>query len=240
MRKLQIFAIALLFAFASVFPVGTPAQASECPSAFFMGLHGLDEDHTSDTVKAVWEAFSTRYGQTEEVVEVKHDVLTTREFLEAFGTLQNPIGAGVQVLDDEVSLAMATCSRAKIVLFGFSEGAWIVDAWLLQQDVNTLSYVAAVGVLGDPQYLRDDCCVGIARRLVGLPYPPKVPDRFWGNCANGDPICGGGYKDDPQRQFDDAWKLTSDCTPHCKVYEPAATQPMGEALADQTVRYPTP
>jgi hypothetical protein len=249
MRKLRILVLSLLLTSVLVVPIASPAQAA-CPSVFFMGVHGLLETEDSETVADVAKSFSSRLssGQTVvEVVKVQHDFMDPIAFLQKLveGGDQSPIYRGVQSLDDQVSHAIATCSTAKIVLFGFSQGAWIVDRWLLEQDSITLSYVAAAGVLGDPMYKLDGCCVGIARRAsdaahINFPYPPAIPDRFWGNCAGGDPICGGGYANDPVRQANDAVKLASDCTPHCKVYKPGATEPMGEALADQTSRYPTP
>jgi hypothetical protein len=249
MRKLQTLASLILLTSLLVLRIESPAQAAPapCPSgAFFVGLHGLEEGQLSEIVHAVGDAFSSQLpnGQTVLKISVDHPVLHVDEFLQKLFGFGEPISQGVQLLDQDVSQAIARCPHTKIALFGFSEGAWILDAWLLQQDSTTLNHVAAAGVLGDPQYTLDNgCCIGIARRLVALPYPPAIPDRFWGNCANGDPICGGGYGPglvDGTRQTADAWKLKDNCAPHCLAYPSAATRPLGEALGKQTAEYPAP
>jgi hypothetical protein len=226
-------------------PAHAAPTADRCETTF-IGAHGLYEDAPGKTVQATWGEFASRTeshpGQPGPVAQfLNHPKLDAFSFVRDVIKLghRNPINFGVDLLNEAVQHAEETCSPSRVVLMGYSEGAWIVDAWLARASAEQKAHVVAVGVLGDPQWQRAEY-EGIARRhRFGLNPWPNVPDRFWGGCAGNDPICGEGYGKghaEQNRQDQDAERLTpKNCAAHCS-YVRGGTTWLADALADRAAQ----
>ncbi|MDA3627365.1 cutinase family protein [Saccharopolyspora sp. WRP15-2] len=218
-------------------PVVPAARAAECPFTF-IGLHGLNEDSSSPTIQTVWTQFNSlaeKRGLQSRAVFLNHPKLTFSEFFSQIVDQQNrdPISRATGDLKDAATNAANRCHPARLVLVGYSEGAWIIDQWIQNADSTQLSQIAAVLVLGDPQWDNGDHGQGLARRAnLGInPYIPSKPlgDRFTSLCLPRDPVCGEGYGNDVVGQFRDARNLQTACGIHCS-YTKNAIQSVVQTL----------
>lgn len=210
------------------FYVGSqPPQATKCPLTF-IGLHGISEgpDKRSKAVtpsKAVidvWTRFSKLAKDRgvslyEDPDHLEFPKLEPHEFVVAQGKVVDPlrilgvnvpsaINEGVAYLEEAAKRAQSHCAPARLVIVGYSEGAWIARQWL---EDTTWSKDAIVGIMtiADPQW-DDGQYKGLAQIDKGLalkisphkaiqPYRPANPLgwRFGAVCNEADAICGRGY-----------------------------------------------
>jgi hypothetical protein len=107
---------------------------------------------------------------------------------------------GVENLESVIRSVLGKCADPKIVLAGYSMGAWVIDEWL-HYHREYWPHIRGVVLYGDPQWYRKDgdfVYVGLARQLstkdVG-PYPPDQDYPAWKSyCLIGDAVCGEGYE----------------------------------------------
>lgn len=210
----------------------------------FIGLHGLNEGTESRTVHDVWDRFMADMdgrGVPHAAVFLNHETLSSTQFVTQLATGNFPISAARRLLDQTVGHVIEECATEKIVLLGYSEGAWIANAWVRAADAGVVDSVAGIVFLGDPQWLRGNE-YGIARRF-GLvfaalelnPYiPPHLADRTWSYCVQDDPICGIGFEgahsvDEQRNAALQAERTLPRCGPHCD-YVPSLTTRAAENL----------
>jgi hypothetical protein len=221
------------------------ALAQPCGPTF-IGLHGLNEGPESPTIQRTWESFAKRTSVPASEIFVNHDRLTASEFVALLfrpRVAARPINAGVELLTEAVKQAGSNCYPSRIVLAGYSQGAWIVDQWLRSATQAQLDQVVGVAVLGDPQWDNGPKGQGLAQRSLVFrirPYiPPKpVGDRFVTVCAVGDPICGEGYGPshaESNRQHRDALALDKNIGAHGSYISGGVTDQAGAYLASLTL-----
>jgi hypothetical protein len=120
-------------------------------------------------------------------------------------TLEGAVKDGETNLQNVLTSYTLGCrtSQDKIVLVGYSMGAWVINKWLMDHR-SEWSMVKGVLLYGDPCW-SSGSDVGLARAF-GAPgcmsaksYPApvagnafRIPVRSW--CAGGDGVCGGGFK----------------------------------------------
>ncbi|MGW1680578.1 cutinase family protein [Saccharopolyspora sp. NPDC002376] len=210
--------------------VAPAAQAAGCPFTF-IGLHGLNEDSSSSTIQTAWTQFNSlaeKKGLKSTAVFLKHPKLTFPEFFSQIidARSRDPISRATDDLNNAAIAAANACRPARLVLVGYSEGAWIIDQWIHNNAESAqVSQISAVLVLGDPQWNNGDRGQGLAQRVnMGInPYIPPKPlgDRFTSLCLPRDPVCGEGYGNDIVSQFRDARNLQKSCGIHCSYTKKA-------------------
>ncbi|MDN3021587.1 cutinase family protein [Streptomyces sp. S.PB5] len=217
-------------------------------------MHGLNEDHTSPMVHSVWEHYLDamhKRGQSANAIFLAHPKRTGVDFwdwLHGKPVDENPVEQGIEALDDMVDHTNKLCSPARLVLVGYSAGAWSVDVWLRNASPALKSQVVGVVLLGDPQWYDEKYGNRGLAHLFGFgfdpkkdPYiPPEWMSRIQSWCVSGDPVCGTGYgtsASEAARQAADAATMlvTRKCTTHC-AYIPEATRHGGRFLADLSTR----
>lgn len=226
------------------------APAAPCPIAF-IGMHGLNETHyTSKTIHSVWDEYwrklpaSTRL---RDPVFLGYPQRSGREFYDRFrhGTpaADDPVEEAFGYLTKQANSTVRQCRPARLVLVGYSAGAWSIDKWLrARPDLH--SQVLGVALFGDPQWDHGDQAQGLARRYgqaVSSPYVPEsLSSRFQSWCASGDAVCGEGFgpgRHGFARQNSAAIRMliTGKCAEHCS-YPDGATRRAAEFLARLSTR----
>lgn len=209
----------------------------KCPLVF-IGLHGLNEDSGSLVVRDTWDRFDrlvkTKGIPVDDAVFLTYKKLTFPEFYQSLDQKDfGQIGEGIAELNKAAINAANKCHPARLVLVGYSEGAWILDSWIHNAEPAQVKQIAGIVVYGDPQW-GGSSGQGAARRLgMGLdPYIPPTPlgARFTTFCHPTDPVCGEGYGINLSKQIDDGKALQVLCVSHCE-YKPDFTKQGAEALA---------
>ena len=145
---------------------------------------------------------------------------------------------GVEQLDKEIVSIRNRCVDPKIVLTGYSLGAWAIDYSLIHRREHW-PYIRGIVLYGDPQFYDKDLdFAGLARMWPMEPLNPAPPyeeiaDRWLTLCLDKDPVCGRGYPGG-NGQLDDA--KTCDANPSCehkKYVEKHKTMEGGEFLASK-------
>jgi Cutinase len=101
----------------------------------------------------------------------------------------------------------STCPGSRISLFGYSEGAWIVNVWELKHPAEA-GHIYSAALIGDPCYVDAIGNKGPARLFTGDCGP--ADDYIVGetniqptnsDCLLLDPVCGAGYLGTPAAQL---------------------------------------
>ena len=118
-------------------------------------------------------------------------------------TLWNNLMAGVNALQAKVKEIESACSDHRwISLFGYSEGAWVINVWLMDHQ-NEASVIRNVVLLGDPCYNDGTGALGLAAiaakvvpGICSSSYPPAINPQAQVDvdCRTNDPVCGLGYE----------------------------------------------
>ncbi|MFE9967509.1 cutinase family protein [Streptomyces sp. NPDC005525] len=226
----------------------TPSQAAsyrpaaDCPLTF-IGAHGLNEDWKSTTISNTWKSFNpARRGDAPHSLhypKMKVSQFFNSEVVGAQAVSATTVGAGF--LNKEISAVRASCSSARFVLAGYSEGAWVIDRYLRQKhDYELRDVVAAVVLYGDPQQDNGSEGKGIAQRYghgVSSPYiPSELSDRVKTFCNDRDPICGKGYANrSATEQMHAAISCTNASCPHFSYATNGDTEKGGSFLASKAI-----
>ncbi|MGW4544095.1 cutinase family protein [Streptomyces chartreusis] len=117
------------------------------------------------------------------------------------GLFDSSNAEGVSEIGRDVAEALQSCADTKFVLAGYSQGAWVIDAFLRSAHPRVRNQIAGVALYGDPQWDHGKKGRGIARELsgyvrslrVGGEYP-GFGDRIQSWCSVRDPVCGEGYR----------------------------------------------
>jgi hypothetical protein len=261
MRKLaSVPVVVLLMVLLSAGPGGAAPMAEnldQCPSVYFIGLHGLGQGPAEDAPDRPWSAEMITTGEAFNAA--KPEGVTIE-----FGLIQYPVAddiynspgvvdTGVQRLDAAIRNINSRCPDQYFVLAGYSMGAWVIYKWRLQ--TAYLDQVLGIMLYGDPQYHReygrDSHGNVLAKQGVGrlavplsgfalpLPYEPKdlVAEQRWASrCLSDDPICGEGekYADNGAshtQQVIDAESCQRNPCPHHQYVASGWTEEGGQMLA---------
>lgn len=99
----------------------------------------------------------------------------------------------------QIELAVKACPNQRLVLAGYSQGAWVLGDVLGRLSLQAQQRIAAVALFGDPLFVRSPpTTVGGAPSRVGVlatqaPRTPYIPARFGAltrsYCRIHDPVC---------------------------------------------------
>ncbi len=188
------------------------AASTDCQAWYVLGLHGLGEGpEPSGGTKESQElaAFASdlladgpTYGYAvEQPVPYPTISVSWQDAAGVFnqGPLWQNVQQGVADLQAAVNYYTSTCPGSLISLFGYSEGAWIINVWE-QQHPDEASQIYSAGLIGDPCYADAAGDAGLARLFTGS--CGSAADYIVGesniqptnsDCINGDPVCGVPY-----------------------------------------------
>jgi len=167
------FVVALLLPLGlAAMPPSAQAAAPSCPKVLFLGLHGVNDGGVAlpraaqwgSTIDAVWQTFSSRatgvvtgrpivYKRT--VVDISITNLWLASQLAAI-TPDTDYAAGL--LKDALLDNRLRCGGTKVVLAGYSQGAWAIDKALRGTYAAgalgqlAVSNVKGAFLMGDPAY----------------------------------------------------------------------------------------
>jgi Cutinase len=194
-------------------PTGVyPFQSGPCQNWYVLGLHGVGqgpEPSGGAAESPELSAFASDlvtdapiYGHAAELDVPYPTISVSWQFAGGVfnqGPLWTNVQAGVTALQNEVKTLTSACPASLISLFGYSEGAWIIDVWELQNPAEAARIYSA-GLIGDPCYANSAGDGGLARLFTGTCGP--VDDYMVGetniqptnsDCLAYDPVCGRGY-----------------------------------------------
>jgi Cutinase len=183
-----------------------------CQGWYVLGLHGVGEGpghkgdkNVSPELKAFAKALKAdgpAYGYATEVKVLYPTIsVSWQDAAGVFnqGPLWNNVQRGVAHLQAMVNHYTSTCPGSRISLFGYSEGAWIINVWE-QQYPDEAGNIYSAGLIGDPCYADTQGDAGLARLFTGS--CGSAADYIVGesniqptnsDCINGDPVCGVPY-----------------------------------------------
>ncbi|MGW0809817.1 cutinase family protein [Nonomuraea sp. NPDC002799] len=177
--------------------------------------YGFDSKSVLDTLSRVRKLASDHRRPAVETVMLRYPTTTPQSLFSGRGGPLQPmrkmaaaVKVGVTRLEDEIEKWQRYCSTTKFGLVGYSEGAWVIDAYLSQRAdedgwKTVYDLVRGVQVYGDPQW-PDKYAVGPGQafflakgypefRLSASPYEQDVLP-FQSFCLKGDVICDRGRK----------------------------------------------
>jgi Cutinase len=199
-------------------------SAFACPTVQFLGVRGSGEG-SSGFGKTVGPVLATVNRQLSYVnvgnwsEPSSYPAIPVNPLKPTFNSdYIKSVDDGVAGLHSEVARFLSSCSHTPLLLAGYSQGAEVVDDWLLT-DNNGGSNVIGVALLGDPRFNTNNSeDVGTNRSVNGIaplqfadwdtfPYttglfsPPspfgtwvRYPNSYKSSlrsfCVSGDPICG--------------------------------------------------
>jgi len=216
--------------FSRTFTLTSPPP--KCPTAFLLGIHGMNEG-PSDTKPAVsatiaetftaFDSDTTKLGNNAvKQVALPYKTITIGNFLAPNDGTVN----GLKTVDDtantllnDVKASHKQCPSTRILLAGYSMGAWIINDMLTKMLAKPGDWAGIKGIelYGDPCYISGSY-KGLVRETYPdlnhcmldswYPYPEPanfVPFKAQSQCYYHDPICGRGFTGknlfDKQRLF---------------------------------------
>jgi len=185
-----------------------PFASSTCDSSpVFFGLHGMGEGPSSTirTISPELESFDKDQNAISGAV-LNHPVSYPTVDAQKWRSLLRTGSAllqGENNLQREIRSYTKGCSAAKdkIALVGYSMGAWVVNAWIMDHP-KEWDMIRAVVLYGDPCYRGDDLNEGLARLFAygigcmpssDYPYPAArahVPFQVKTYSLAHDPVSG--------------------------------------------------
>jgi cutinase len=194
---------------------------SSCPTALLLGLHGMNEGPSDKMPKVsatLAETFAAFRSDTIKRGDkgVKTDALSYKTVtIEDFSTLngvddvdRTVNGTAISLLTD-LQAFTKQCPSMRILLAGYSMGAWIINDLLTQMLAAGHGWpnIKAIQLYGDPCWYsngKSGSHKGLAREALPdtcvskstYPYPAassKLPFKVRTSCNDRDPICGEGF-----------------------------------------------
>lgn len=194
------------------FQSGPSPSPGNCQNWYVLGLHGLNEGPEPSggaTESPELSAFAHDlvtdapiYGHAVELDVPYHTISASwQDAAGVFnqGPLSKNVQTGVADLQTAVRNLTSTCPGSLISLFGYSEGAWIINLWEQQYPAEAGNIYSA-GLIGDPCYADIPGDYGLARLFTGTCGP--AADYIVGetniqptnsDCLTSDPVCGVPY-----------------------------------------------
>jgi hypothetical protein len=172
---------------------------STCADLLFIGVRGSGESGSAD--HALGSTLSDLYNR----LKTHHPELTTGAYglpYAARTTSGNTVGDAADRLGSTVRQRERQCPHERLVLAGFSLGAWILGDALQRSGTPAADpTVVAAAVLGDPRFNPADSATAASsfdRRHHSdrprPPYPRQLASKIRSICRSRDAICQG---DDP-------------------------------------------
>lgn len=187
-------------------------SSTDCQNWYVLGLHGLGqgpqpgggtkESPQLTAFAADLSADGPTYGYAvEQDVPYPTVSVSWQDAAGVFnqGPLWQNVQQGVADLQSAVTNLTSTCPGSLISLFGYSEGAWIINVWEQQYPAEA-AHIYSAGLIGDPCYADIPGDAGLARLFTGS--CGSAADYIVGetniqptnsDCLPYDPVCGAPY-----------------------------------------------
>jgi len=194
---------------------------SNCPTALLLGLHGMNEGpsdkmpEVSATLAETFAAFQSdttkRGDKGVKTNALPYKTVTIKDFytLNGVDNVDRTVdGTAISLLTD-LQAFNKKCPSMRILLVGYSMGAWIINDMLTQMLAvgHGWSNIKAIQLYGDPCWYsnsKSGSYKGLAREALPdtcvsqstYPYPAasqKLPFKVHSACNGQDPICGSGF-----------------------------------------------
>jgi len=183
-----------------------------CPAGIFVGVRGSGEPYDAAsfgmgaTIKSVYDAANATIPGGLVPSGAIYDAIPALPLLGFVTNVDASVELGREFLRGYVAKQVATCPNMRIAIAGFSQGAMVASSFLQTADAATLSHIAAVALIGDPQFDGhassadgdyDPRLNGVMVSLAGYPrrtFPAALTGRVISICTAGDVICGYSTK----------------------------------------------
>jgi hypothetical protein len=186
----------------------SPSPGTSCQNWYVLGLHGINEGpdakHSKDLTAFAnaLKADGPIYGHAQfENVPYPKILVSFQNPKAMIKKLAQNVQDGVNDLQAKVNQYTSTCPGSLISLFGYSEGAWIINVWEQQHSAQA-GHIYSAGLIGDPCYgdllgnaglarlFTNSCGFSPAAYILGeTNITPTNSD-----CLTGDPVCGVPYQ----------------------------------------------
>jgi Cutinase len=181
-----------------------------CVDAYFIGVHGVQQDAGSPEIEETWRAFAANVppGKTALYNSLPYHAPDFKSWADPANLFGPSEAEGVRYLDltikpENNGILKILCPMQSIVLVGYSLGAWVVNDWL-SKNPGLWPNIRAVVLYGAPLWRRSGQGYSYAGLAAGLltpnPYgnnPPGpgigISDRWQSWCIQNDPVCGEGW-----------------------------------------------
>ncbi|WP_079087234.1 cutinase family protein [Streptomyces scabiei] len=225
--RLVIFSLSALLVCGVVTPQAAVEAADsarsaqgECRDIYFFGGHGLGEGGVADWGEAVQDVFDNYLlgvqGADPDIAVGSEAIKYPRSEFPEFGPKEilrewlaverGEVVEGATALNKQLSERIKNCPDERIVLTGYSLGAWVIHEYLEDAPKVALDKILGVALLGDPQYTSTGIIPKVFPRYAITPYfPREIKSRAASWClsyylpvakrAVSDPICDFSYAD---------------------------------------------
>ena len=198
-----ILGVAVAMAWALSTPVDTPhaAAAGPCPDVEVVSARGTDEPAGPGSIGQAFIGSLTSKlpGRSVEVYGVNYP---------ATDDLVKSSSAGAADARAHVQSTVANCPNTRIVLSGYSQGAYVTDILTEQLQPQVADHVAAVALFGNPKSAYARTLVGGQLHALSPLYRPKTIDL----CVPDDPICSDGSNEPAHHLYDQNGMTTQAAT----------------------------
>ncbi len=173
-------------------PAGVPVAAADgCPDVEVVSARGTDEPPGPGSIgQAFIESLRPEIaGRSLEVYGVRYP---------ATDDLVRSSSAGADDARAHVQSTVANCPNTRIVLSGYSQGAYVIDVATDELPPEVADHVAAVALFGNPQSTLASTLVGGQLHRLSPLYRPKTIDL----CVPDDPYCSEGKNEAAHHLYD--------------------------------------
>jgi hypothetical protein len=184
-------------------------SSSQCTPYFIAGARGSGESFGKDGNAAGTEGFGGQIGPIANLLVKKLGAGSVETYglpytaAEAIDVVASPtdsyqqgMSTGKSMLGKVIKEQIAECADQKIILLGYSQGADVVADVASTLTAEQASHIAAVGLLGDPQFNPDSSTAagdfnpgreGVFEAREE--FPDTIAGKVINYCAMNDPIC---------------------------------------------------
>lgn len=206
--------VASLVAASALLVPAKSVSAAACPTYKFIGVHGTGEGSSrpgasertvmGETVWQTWRGFQSAANAHHVTLAHWADPYPRfglPELIRTAATEGSVINDGAQRIVTETAPDFVNCPSEKLILVGYSAGAWVIDRYLQYIGPGLAPRVAAVVLYGDPQFPTPPGGVAYNSPLRITPYVPNLSSNQFmslclsyrqGNRMAWDPVCAGG------------------------------------------------
>ena len=188
----RILGVAVAMVWAPIVLFGTHhAAAGTCPDVEVVSARGTDEPPGPGSIgQAFIDSLRPKIpGRSLEVYGVRYP---------ATDDLVRSSSAGADDARAHVQSTVANCPNTRIVLDGYSQGAYVIDVATDELPAEVADHVAAVALFGNPQSTLASTLVGGQLHRLSPLYRPKTIDL----CVPDDPYCSEGNNEAAHHLYD--------------------------------------
>jgi hypothetical protein len=167
-------------------------QSTTCPDAYFIGVHGTLENDKSPAIVETWDKFkalaekagkkNVAYYSLTYAAPLDFDFQKTIIFLNARNSGVDELNKYIRGTVLQEMVRKVCKDDPKIVLVGYSLGAWVINYWLSQpENKDLLKYITAVELYGDPAWSHNGYAGLVSRLGISGVSPDPYANNAWGS-----------------------------------------------------------